>query len=95
MTFIILEDEMIAAQRLARMVKEIYPEWQQTGVFESVEELAGHLLSNGQPDVLFMDIQVADGNSFELFQCHRSEEQNYFYYRLFRICSQCLQTQCC
>ena len=67
MTFIILEDEMIAAQRLARMVKEIYPEWQQTGVFESVEELAGHLLSNGQPDVLFMDIQVADGNSFELF----------------------------
>ncbi|MBP6397475.1 MAG: response regulator transcription factor [Saprospiraceae bacterium] len=67
MTFIILEDEMIAAQRLARMVKEIYPDWQQTGVFESVEELAGHLLSNGQPDVLFMDIQVADGNSFELF----------------------------
>lgn len=67
MTFIILEDEMIAAQRLARMVKEIYPEWQHTGVFESVEELAGHLLAHGQPDVLFMDIQVADGNSFELF----------------------------
>ncbi len=30
MTFIILEDEMIAAQRMARMVKEIYADWQQT-----------------------------------------------------------------
>ena len=67
MKYIVLEDEMIAAQRLVRMIKEINPELENVGIFESVEELAGHLLSNGQPDILFLDIQVADGNSFELF----------------------------
>jgi len=67
MKYIVLEDEMIAAQRLVRMIKEINPELENVGIFESVEELAGHLLSQGQPDILFLDIQVADGNSFELF----------------------------
>lgn len=67
MKYIVLEDEMIAAQRLVRMIKEINPELENVGIFESVEELAGHLLSHGQPDILFLDIQVADGNSFELF----------------------------
>ncbi len=67
MKYIILEDEMIAAQRLTRMVKELRPDYENVGIFESVEELAGHLLTEGQPDILFLDIQVADGNSFELF----------------------------
>ena len=69
MTGIILEDEVFARNRLKRMIDEINPSLQILGLFSSVEETAEFLLnSEQQPDVLFLDIQVEDGNSFELFQ---------------------------
>jgi two-component system, LytTR family, response regulator LytT len=68
MTSIIVEDEQVAAQRLLRMVKELYPSIENIAIFESVEEAAGYLLNESHPDILFLDIQVADGSSFELLK---------------------------
>ena len=68
LTALILEDEDFAAQRLKRMIEELAHDIKVIEIFESIEETANYLISNEQPDMLFVDIHVADGNSFELFE---------------------------
>ncbi len=68
-TAIILEDESLAANRLQRMIQKINPEIEITNIFESINDLVNHILSSEtQADILFLDIHVADGNSFEIFR---------------------------
>lgn len=67
-TAVILEDEQIASNRLSRMVKELDPDINVTRVFESISDTRQYYSSvTEHPDILFLDIHVADGNSFELF----------------------------
>jgi DNA-binding LytR/AlgR family response regulator len=68
MKAIILEDEQLAANRLRRMLKEIAPDVKVISTFETIIETANFLLKNPTVDLLFLDIHVADGNSFELFE---------------------------
>jgi DNA-binding LytR/AlgR family response regulator len=68
-TALILEDEMIASKRLIRMVNELNSDIHILHVFESMNDVKNYYMSvQDQPDILFMDIHVADGNSFELFK---------------------------
>ncbi len=62
---IIIEDEKPAARRLNRMLGEldIIPETMLHSVQDSVE----YLLNNESPDLIFLDIQLSDGLSFEIF----------------------------
>lgn len=67
-TAVILEDEMIASKRLSRMIKELDSDIQILHVFESITDTKNYFNSiQEHPDILFLDIHVADGNSFELF----------------------------
>lgn len=68
MKAIIVEDEAIAARRLKRMLDDIdIPEINVLRSMASIEETAEYLLSNPHPDLIFLDIHLEDGNSFELF----------------------------
>lgn len=67
MNAIILEDEIVATKRLKRLLEKIDPSVHIVKNFETIKELAEYLLANDQPDLLFLDIHVTDGNSFELF----------------------------
>ena len=67
MKAIILEDEKLATNRLKRMLTEVAPDIEVLAAFETVEDTARFLLSNTGIDLLFLDIHVADGKSFELF----------------------------
>lgn len=68
MKAIILEDEIIASNRLKRMINEIDEEIEVLAAFTSIQDTASFLLElEEQPDILFLDIHVVDGNSFELF----------------------------
>ena len=68
MKAIILEDERMASNRLNRLIIEVDPSIEIIKIFESIEDTAAFLSSSKtQPEILFADIQVADGNSFELF----------------------------
>lgn len=67
MKAIILEDEYIATSRLKRMLKEVAPDIEVIANFETVEETALFLQTDTEVDLLFLDIHVADGISFELF----------------------------
>ena len=66
---IIVEDEPLAARRLTELLVRQVPPVQVVGTAESVAQAVA-LLQNGPlaPDVLFLDIHLADGFSFELFE---------------------------
>lgn len=68
LTAVILEDESIAARRLKRMLNDLYgEEICVMKIFQSISELAEYLSIQDHPDILFLDIMVSDGNSFDLY----------------------------
>ncbi|MCC8408601.1 LytTR family DNA-binding domain-containing protein [Mucilaginibacter sp. UR6-1] len=68
MNIIIIEDELRTARSLETIIKEIKPNARITGQYQSVEDSVAALSENTQPDLIFMDIQLADGLSFEIFK---------------------------
>ncbi len=68
MKILIIEDEYYAAKRLVSMVKVALPEAEVLEVLDSVEESKNWFYSHNEPDLIFMDIQLADGLSFKIFE---------------------------
>jgi len=67
---IIVEDEPLAAQRLEKLTKEIRPGWAVLDKIDSVKRSVEWLKRNEAPHLILMDIQLADGVSFQIFdQC--------------------------
>lgn len=64
--YIIIEDEQNAADYLAYQVQRYAPEYKLVRKIHSVEDSV-QWLSENQVDLIFMDIQLSDGNSFEIF----------------------------
>lgn len=67
MKAVILEDEQLAANRLQRMLQEVAKDIRVVAVFESIRDTKEYLRKHENINILFLDIHVADGNSFELF----------------------------
>lgn len=65
MNVLIIEDEKPAARRLQRMLNEINIEV--NTMLHSVEESIAWFSNNEHPDLIFLDIQLSDGLSFEIF----------------------------
>ncbi|RIV23894.1 DNA-binding response regulator [Fibrisoma montanum] len=68
MDVLILEDELITAEELQHYIRDIIPGVQILAVFETVEEAVDYLSDHASPDLIFSDIQLADGLSFEVFE---------------------------
>lgn len=66
MKYIIIEDEQLAAKRIRSIIEEIRPDYEYMAKFDSVEASTISLPAL-KYDLLFMDIQLADGNSFDIF----------------------------
>jgi len=66
MKVVVIEDEKPAARRLSRMLTEIGIE--PIAMLHSVEESVNWFHKNQHPDLLFLDIQLSDGLSFEIFE---------------------------
>ena len=63
-----MEDELLASNRLLRMIEEVDPSIEVCHVFKSIKETATFLKDTVvKIDLLFLDIHVTDGNSFDLF----------------------------
>lgn len=67
MNVIIIEDESLIAKNLQRLLLEIDPGIKVIAVLESVAATVNWLNSNPHPDLLFADIQLSDGVSFDIF----------------------------
>lgn len=64
---LILEDEKLNSDRIERLMLKIRPGIQILGVLTSVRKAVDWLSENESPDLIMMDIQLADGLSFEVF----------------------------
>ena len=65
MKTIIIEDEKPAARRLSRMLESL--DLNVSTMLHSVEEAINWFQNNEHPDLIFLDIQLSDGLSFEIF----------------------------
>lgn len=68
MNILIIEDEILATQRLQILLKEYDPSINIVGCLESVEETVNWLNKRTHPDLMLMDIHLSDGHSFEIFK---------------------------
>lgn len=67
MKVIILEDENRAVNHLKRLIHQVAPEMELMGVFDTVRDAISYLEKKPVLDLIFSDVQLADGLSFEVF----------------------------
>lgn len=67
MNALIIEDEILAAKHLKHVLDEVGG-IQVIGVLESISESIDWFKANSLPELLFMDIHLADGSAFEIFK---------------------------
>lgn len=67
MNVIIIEDEQLMARNLEDNLKQIDPAIHVRAVLSSISQARIYFAENDQPDLIFSDIQLGDGLSFEIF----------------------------
>lgn len=68
MKAIIIEDEKAAVRNLTSLLNEIHPETEIVTVIDSIADTIEWFSANAAPDLVFMDIHLADGSAFEIFE---------------------------
>jgi DNA-binding LytR/AlgR family response regulator len=68
MKVLIIEDEPFAQQELKRLLTGIKPEVEILDMIDTVEDAVAWLNTRKAPDLIFLDIQLADGISFDIFR---------------------------
>jgi two-component system response regulator LytT len=71
MNIVIIEDELLTAEDLADMISQLGEEMHITAVLHSVKEACRYLNEAPAVDLIFSDIQLGDGLSFEIFRSTR------------------------
>ncbi len=67
MKVLIVEDEPLAAERLQHLLRTCEPGIEVVDLIDSVEDAVTFFRSGKKTDLLLLDIQLADGKSFEIF----------------------------
>jgi two-component SAPR family response regulator len=71
MQVLVIEDEKLASDRLIKLIRQYNPSIQIMDVVSSIEGTVNIIEMGNKPDLIFMDIQLSDGNSFDIFdKCH-------------------------
>lgn len=65
---ILIEDEYPAAERLSKMLAKADPDIHIISTLDSVQAATDWFLREAPPDLVFADIQLSDGLSFEIFE---------------------------
>lgn len=68
MKILIIEDERKAAKELKDILISLSPDYRIIDCLESVEDSMAWFEANPQPDLIFSDIQLADGLSFDIYR---------------------------
>ncbi len=68
MKAVIIEDEVLSAKRLAKLIQETLPHIEVVSLLESVNESLSWFSENAYPDLIFLDIQLNDGTGFEILK---------------------------
>lgn len=68
MKALIIEDEELIANVLLKKIKKVAPDIQVLEILPSLKTARRWFSQNAEPDLLFMDIQLSDGVSFDIFK---------------------------
>ena len=68
MKILVIEDEIIAAQKVITYLSDLVPAAEVFGPIISIEDGIQWFNENEQPDVIISDIMLTDGLSFEIFK---------------------------
>ena len=68
MKVVIIEDESLIAKNLMLQLKQMDPDMEIAATLDSVSGSVKWLKENQHPDLFFMDIQLSDGVSFDIFK---------------------------
>ena len=67
MRVVIIEDETAAAQNLSAILRKVLPDAEIVATIDTVVDSVDYFRSAPQLDLVFMDIHLADGSSFRIF----------------------------
>jgi len=67
MRILIVEDEDLAVKKIQKTLSSVDSDAEITGITDSIKSTVEWLQQNPQPDLILMDIELADGQSFEIF----------------------------
>lgn len=67
MKILIIEDEELAVKKLRKTLEAVDPNAEIAGITDSIQSSVEWLQENAAPDLILMDIELADGQSFEIF----------------------------
>jgi DNA-binding LytR/AlgR family response regulator len=67
MKILIVEDEELAVKKLVKTLNGVESSAEIIGITDSIKSTVEWLQENPQPDLILMDIELADGQSFEIF----------------------------
>lgn len=67
MRALIIEDEARAREHMVKLLSANFPDVEVAGAVGSVKDSVAWLGSHPAPDVIFMDVELSDGSSFEIF----------------------------
>lgn len=67
MKIIIVEDENAAVRNLKALLQEVRPQAEIETVLDSISSVLEWFAAHTMPDLIFMDIHLADGSAFEIF----------------------------
>ncbi|CCZ09118.1 LytR/AlgR family response regulator transcription factor [Culturomica massiliensis] len=68
MKAVIVEDERAAVRNLTALLTDVTPEMEVIAVLDSISESVEWFKEHKSPDLVFMDIHLADGSAFEIFR---------------------------
>lgn len=71
MKAVIIEDEELIAEELMLKIKAVSKDVEVIEVLHSLKSARKWFFANAEPDLIFMDIQLSDGVSFELFDSYK------------------------
>jgi two-component system, LytTR family, response regulator LytT len=78
MKILIIEDEDLAVRKLQKTLASVDDSAEVVGVTDSIKSSVEWLMNNPQPDLILMDIELADGQSFEIFNLTEVKSQVIF-----------------
>lgn len=66
MKTLIIEDEKAAVRNLTAVLRQVAPEQEIIDVLDSVADVLEWVATHPMPELIFMDIHLADGSAFEV-----------------------------
>jgi two-component system, LytTR family, response regulator LytT len=67
MNILIVEDEELAVKKIQKTLSGVDPDARVVGITDSITATVDWLNKNPSPDLILMDIELSDGQSFEIF----------------------------